>query len=138
MGKLRMLAAAGALVLAACSSTPAAQEVRVEATEFAFGPATIEVTAGLPVTLTLANVGSVEHDLTVQEIPLAERSAAEGPMEGHTMSAEAEQAQLHVAAPAGQPAELTFTPTQPGTYEFACSVPGHKEAGMIGTLVVRP
>jgi uncharacterized cupredoxin-like copper-binding protein len=31
---------------------------------------------------------------------------------------------------------IEFTPSQPGEYEFFCSVPGHKEAGMRGTMVV--
>jgi uncharacterized cupredoxin-like copper-binding protein len=26
---------------------------------------------------------------------------------------------------------------EPGEYEFHCSVPGHKEAGMTGTLIVQ-
>lgn len=34
-------------------------------------------------------------------------------------------------------AKARFTPTQPGTYEFYCSVPGHKDAGMKGTLTVQ-
>lgn len=29
------------------------------------------------------------------------------------------------------------TPAAPGTYEFYCSIPGHREAGMKGTLVVQ-
>ncbi len=27
--------------------------------------------------------------------------------------------------------------TAPGTYDFYCNVPGHKEAGMVGTLIVK-
>jgi uncharacterized cupredoxin-like copper-binding protein len=36
----------------------------------------------------------------------------------------------------GQTNQLEFTPTAAGTYEFWCTVPGHKEAGMIGKLIV--
>jgi len=32
---------------------------------------------------------------------------------------------------------MEFTPTKPGTHEFFCAVPGHKDAGMKGTLVVK-
>ena len=40
------------------------------------------------------------------------------------------------AGPAGQ-GKLTFTPSKAGTYEFFCTVAGHKEAGMVGTLTVK-
>ena len=43
---------------------------------------------------------------------------------------------LHVAAGAGGKGTLTFTPSKPGTYEFYCTVAGHKEAGMVGILTV--
>jgi uncharacterized cupredoxin-like copper-binding protein len=43
---------------------------------------------------------------------------------------------LHVAAEPGASNHLSFTPTKPGNYQFYCTVPGHKEAGMVGTLVV--
>jgi uncharacterized cupredoxin-like copper-binding protein len=26
---------------------------------------------------------------------------------------------------------------KPGTYQFYCSIPGHKDLGMIGTLIVQ-
>jgi uncharacterized cupredoxin-like copper-binding protein len=32
---------------------------------------------------------------------------------------------------------MTFSPAQTGTYEVYCSVPGHKEAGVVAKLVVR-
>jgi uncharacterized cupredoxin-like copper-binding protein len=44
---------------------------------------------------------------------------------------------LHVAAGPGAQAKLTFTPSRAGTYEFFCTVVGHKEAGMAGTLTVK-
>ena len=42
------------------------------------------------------------------------------------------------APPGGGSGTLEFTPTEPGEYEYYCTVPGHKEAGMLGTLVVEP
>jgi uncharacterized cupredoxin-like copper-binding protein len=29
-------------------------------------------------------------------------------------------------------------PEKPGAYEYVCTVPGHKEGGMVGTLTVQP
>ena len=40
--------------------------------------------------------------------------------------------------PSGKPALALFTPTTPGTYTFYCHIPGHREAGMVGTLIVGP
>ena len=38
----------------------------------------------------------------------------------------------------GQTASFSFTPDQPGTYRFACLVPGHMDAGMWDALTVAP
>ena len=94
---------------AASVSQPPATEIAVGATEFAFDPATIEVPAGGEATITLTNKGTIEHDITVDALGVL------------------------IFAKAGETTSGTVTATA-GTYEFYCSIPGHKQAGMIGTL----
>jgi uncharacterized cupredoxin-like copper-binding protein len=110
--------AAAAKAPASTSATaPAAapQAVTITATEMAFSPTTVEVRAGQPVALTLRNTGVVEHNW-------------QGKI-GDEM--------IVVTAMPKQSATRTFTAHTPGTYKIVCSVPGHEQAGMIATLVVR-
>jgi plastocyanin len=45
---------------------------------------------------------------------------------------------IKVDMPAGQTVETTVPGNAaPGDYEFYCDVPGHKEAGMVGTLTIK-
>jgi uncharacterized cupredoxin-like copper-binding protein len=43
---------------------------------------------------------------------------------------------ISVDVAAGEEGEATIN-AAPGTYEFYCNVPGHREAGMVGTLTVQ-
>ena len=55
---------------------------------------------------------------------------------GHSF--DIDELDIHVSMPPGEPSLALFTPVTPGTYTFYCSVPGHRQAGMVGTLVVEP
>ena len=110
-------------------------EITVEASDFTYEPVTITVPAGQPVTLMLKNVGKVEHDFVVDNINVADVKASDsGPATHHQM--DQNEYDLHFFAKAGETATLQFTAMEPGTYEIFCSVEGHKEAGMIGELIV--
>ncbi|HEY4666269.1 MAG TPA: cupredoxin domain-containing protein [Anaerolineales bacterium] len=131
----------GAVLLSACSSNPAALELSLKATDFRFEPASMEVMAGQQVTVRMDNQGTLEHDFVIQEIPV-EKTAAEsepevGATAGHTMDDMEIEPAVHMGAMAGLSSSVTFVPTKPGTYEYFCAVPGHKEAGMVGTLIVQ-
>jgi len=91
---------------------PGAATVEVVATDLRFAPTTITVTAGVATNLTLVNDGRVFHDLTI-------------PTLGFTLDADPDEQ-----------SSGSLTVDEPGTYTFECTVPGHADAGMRGTLVV--
>ena len=99
---------------AAVYAGAAAQKVTVVAKEFTYTPSKVTVKAGQPVQLVLDNKGVIEHDFVVDKLKV----------------------KMGTIQP-GKTGTVTFTPNAKGTFEFYCSVPGHKEAGMKGTLVVQ-
>ncbi len=107
----------------------------VEGRHWGFDPEVIEVSVGQRVSLTLVNGGNAEHDVEVAGL-LAEHIEIAGSM-AHSDSAGGHDADVVAAhAMAGTISSVTFTPTKAGEYEFACTLPGHKEAGMVGKLIV--
>jgi uncharacterized cupredoxin-like copper-binding protein len=124
------------VMLGACAG-PRIQEVSLTAVDMAFQPNQLEVTAGMPVRLTMVNEGALDHDFSILEIPMETMGATAVAMPGHDMGAMTADPQLHMAVNMGLSNTVEFTPTKPGTYEFSCTVAGHKDAGMLGTLVVK-
>lgn len=130
-----------ALVISACGSdTPpqATTELAVTGTDsLAFEPDDFAVPAGQQVTLEFTAETTVEHDFVITD---AQDHGTVGDA-GHGMNAEQDHAEpsgdLHIAhAEAGQTVTAMFTIDNPGTYEVYCSVPGHRESGMVATLTV--
>ena len=114
-----LAACAGPSAAAPASTKPASgpQAVEVKTTDaLRFDPATITVKKGTPVRVTLTNNTVVEHDWVVDNL-------------------DGKKVQIHAAPKAS--ATVDFTPTAAGSYEFYCSIPGHREAGMKGTLIVQ-
>ncbi len=84
----------------------------LEAGDMYFEPDALSAPAG-EIEITLENVGGVEHDFVVEE--------AGDELVVHSDPGETNTGTIELEA---------------GTYTFYCDVPGHREAGMEGTLEV--
>lgn len=79
-----------------------------------FGQEVIRVQAGEPVTFALQNRDMYAHSFDVDDLA------------------------WHVEMPANDGVVADFTAVSPGTYTIYCAIPGHREAGMVATLIVEP
>lgn len=86
--------------------------VTIVASEWKFEPAQIQIPVGQPVTVIFENRGTTPHDLEIKE------------------------ADFNLYAGPGQTVTGTLKVKKAGEYRFVCSLPGHAEAGMVGTLIV--
>ncbi len=107
------LAIAGGVLAADRAFDGVSQQVAITGRDFRFEPAEVTVRAGEWVIVEFTNTDTVIHDWMVEGIP-----------------------NVDVPARPGQTARLRFVLDTPGTYMVMCSIPGHAEAGMMGTLVV--
>ncbi len=110
--------AAVALLVVACGGGGgggggAALNVAVTNTEFKFDPATINAAPGQTINLTVRNAGSIQHTWVLSA------------------------ANVKLTIDPGQSVTKTFTAPAAGTYVIECDIPGHKEAGMVGQLIVK-
>lgn len=106
-------AVAGALVVVGAPMASAApRTIAVSAVITGFTPKTINVKAGEAVSICLTSKDT-DHDLTISDLG------------------------FKVAAPTGPAVCKTLTaPAAAGSHKFICSIPGHEQAGMVGSLVV--
>jgi uncharacterized cupredoxin-like copper-binding protein len=99
-----------------------------------FEPDRIEVREGDTVRLRVANRGRLLHEI-VLGTPQALGAHAEL-MKKYPGMEHDEAHMAHVAA--GRQGEIVWTFNRAGEFAFACLIPGHFEAGMVGQIVVRP
>ncbi|HJY78857.1 MAG TPA: cupredoxin family protein [Burkholderiales bacterium] len=100
-----------------------------------FAPAELAVKQGETVRFRLKNSGKVMHEMvlgTMEEL----KSHAETMRKDPGMHHHAEAGMVHVAP--GKTASLVWQFTNPGEFHYACLVPGHFEAGMVGNIRVGP
>jgi uncharacterized cupredoxin-like copper-binding protein len=100
--------------------------------EMRFTPAEISVTQGETVKFVIANKGRVLHEMVIgTEKELLAHAEL---MKKHPGMEHEEPYMAHVKA--GGREQITWQFTKPGTFAFACLIPGHYEAGMRGRIVV--
>lgn len=98
-----------------------------------FTPADLSVAKDEQIAFLLENVGQLEHEFVLNTAEGNEEHKRE--MEEH-----AEMAHHEPNAEQLEPGEkktLVWRFTNPGTFEYACLIPGHYEAGMHGTVTVK-
>ena len=95
------------------TNSAAMQSIIVLGNEFAFTPATITVKQGQQVKLTFKNGGKYPHNLDISDLAVKTKTIQPGEED-----------------------TVTFTADKKGTFTYLCTVPGHAEKGMKGTLTV--
>jgi uncharacterized cupredoxin-like copper-binding protein len=125
------------LLLTACGGTSQpATEITLDATDFAYSPVSVTIPVGEPVLLTLVNSGVMEHDFVIDKIATRVEMVEDSGSDAHHAHGAEKNYDLHFSAQPGATSVIQFTVAEPGTYTFYCSVVGHKEAGMLGELIV--
>ena len=138
------------------AAASATRTVNIEMTDLAFSPKTLEVKAGETVRFVLINKGQLLHEFNLGDAAMHAEHQKEmlkmqqgGMMTPTAMShkgmdhASMGHGMKHddpnsVLVEPGKTGELTWTFSRADNLEFACNVPGHYQAGMVGTVNVAP
>jgi superoxide dismutase, Cu-Zn family len=94
------------------AAEPLESEIVVDMADIFFDPDRITIPADTDVRITLVNVGETVHNFAIEE------------------------QNVSVDVQPGDTAEEVLN-LPPGSYEFVCDVPGHKQAGMVGVIAVQ-
>ena len=98
-----------------------------------FFPSEVSVKRGDTVRFEVRNSGELPHEMVIGTMDGLKKHAAHLKKNGEMHHNDANAAH---AGP-GEKGRLVWQFTRAGEFYFACLVPGHFEAGMIGTIVVR-
>lgn len=124
---------ARAVAAAALFTGPAGQALTLDMADIKFSTAALAAKSGEVVEVALANKGSIEHDFSITKFP-GEKALR---VKGKDTDVAAGKHEVHAHLRSGETGVVRLKASSPGAYEFFCSVPGHKEAGMKGTFTVQ-
>jgi uncharacterized cupredoxin-like copper-binding protein len=108
-------------------------EMREAAGKMVFTPDRIEVHRNEQVRFRIQNHGELDHEFML--VSAVESAAHQRMMEQHPDMAHDEPNGRKLAP--GKTVELLWMFDKSGTYEFTCLIPGHREAGMTGSVTVK-
>nr|WP_026678748.1 plastocyanin/azurin family copper-binding protein [Fictibacillus gelatini] len=111
------------------NSSAKMKKLVIEATDFSYYPKEFKLTVGQPVNLILKNSGEIEHDIEFENM---KASFLQQPQQGNHSKDQI----VHIHSLPGKTSEMRFIPNESGVFRFFCTVPGHKESGMIGIVKV--
>lgn len=136
-------------------ASQASRTIEVTAGDNFYEPEKVEVKAGETIRFVITNTGQVVHDFTLgtPEMHAAHQKEMKmmvehGVIDGDKINREMMKMDMgggrtmehndpnSALLEPGQTAEIVWTFTEPMTLEFACNVPGHYEAGMMGSIQV--
>jgi uncharacterized cupredoxin-like copper-binding protein len=133
------LALVGAVILSACGGGGGggggASALSVTAQDtLKFEPATLSAKAGADTTVTLKNAGAQQHNWVLASTADADKVATEAAAKAGDATGIAGVIAAGKLLAAGSNEDIKFTAPAAGTYTYLCTVPGHYQAGMKGTL----
>lgn len=139
------------------AAAKATRTIEVTMKDNLYEPESVAVQAGETIRFVITNAGEFVHEFNIGTPAMHARHQQEmmmmvehGALEpdrinhdkmkmdmGNGMTMEHNDPNSALLEP-GKTAEIVWTFTKAGNLEFACNVPGHYDAGMVGKLSVRP
>jgi uncharacterized cupredoxin-like copper-binding protein len=110
-----------------------ARTVQVEMSEMVYTPLRIEVKRGEQIRFAIRNVGKEEHEFLLATTEENLKHAED--MKNNPQMAHDDPNGVRLAPE--KSAEIVWKFTRTGTFEYSCLIPGHRDGGMIGQIVVK-
>ena len=115
------------------SARKPSRTIEVVMSEMDYNPSRIEVRRGEQIRFLIRNVGKEDHEFllatTEENLKHAEM------MKNHPHMGHDEPNAVRLAP--NKSAEILWKFTRPGTFEYSCLIPDHRDYGMIGRVIVK-